>query len=126
MLLMSGFAAIALILVTIGIYGVVTYSVAQRTREIGIRMTLGADPDSVVWMVLRGGMTLAVAGIALGTAAAAELSPALASLLFGVKPLDPLTFGSVALLLLIVAALATWVPARRATRVDPAVALRCE
>jgi predicted permease len=126
MLLMSGFAAMALVLATIGIYGVVAYSVARRTREIGIRMTLGADPRAVVWMVLRGGLTLAVIGIALGTVAAAALSPALTSLLFGVKPLDPLTFASVSFLLLVVTALATYVPARRATRVDPSVALRCE
>ena len=126
MLLMSGFAAMAMVLATIGIYGVVALSVARRTREIGIRMALGADPRSVVWMVLRGGLTLAVIGIALGTVAAAALSPALTSLLFDVKPLDPLTFASVAFLLLVVTALATYVPARRATRVDPSVALRCE
>jgi putative ABC transport system permease protein len=126
MLLMASLAAMALLLAVIGIYGVVAYSVAQRTQEIGIRLALGAHPSAVVGMIVRGGLGLAAVGIAIGTAAAAALAPALRSLLFGVKPFDAPTFASVALLLFAVAALATYVPARRATKVDPMTALRNE
>ena len=126
MLLMASLAAMALLLAAIGIYGVVAYSVAQRTQEIGIRLALGASPSAVVGMIVRGGLGLAIVGVAIGTAAAAALAPALESLLFGVKPLDAPTFASVAVLLLAVAALATYIPARRATQVDPMTALRNE
>ena len=126
MLLMASLAGMALLLAAIGIYGVVAYSVAQRTQEIGIRLALGADGRAVVGMILRRGMALAGAGVAIGTAAAAALAPMLGALLFGVKPLDAPTFVSVALLLLAVAALATYLPARRATKVDPMLALRQE
>jgi putative ABC transport system permease protein len=126
MLLMAGLAAMALLLAAIGIYGVVAYSVAQRTQEIGIRLALGADGGAVVGMIVRRGMALAGLGVVIGTCAAAALAPLLGALLFGVKPLDPPTFASVALLLLGVAALATYVPARRATKVDPMLALRSE
>jgi putative ABC transport system permease protein len=126
MLLMAGFAAIAVLLAVVGLYGLIAYSVAQRTREIGIRMAMGAMAGGVVRMIVRDGMVLAASGVAIGTAAAAALAPALGTLLFGVKPLDPPTFAGVAALLLAVAAVATWVPARRATRIDPTRALRAE
>jgi len=126
MLLMTGFSLIALVLAAIGIYGIASYSVAQRTQEIGIRMALGADASNVALMVLRGALLLALIGICIGSVAAVALAPLLRSLLFGVKPVDPLTFASVAVLLLIVAAIATYIPARRATKVDPMVALRYE
>jgi putative ABC transport system permease protein len=126
MALMSGFAAIAVLLASVGLYGLLAYSVAQRTREIGIRMAMGAAAGSVVRMILREGLMLAAVGILLGAVAAALLAPALRSLLFGVEPLDVPTFLAVATLLLVVAALATWVPARRATMVDPTTALRAE
>jgi putative ABC transport system permease protein len=126
MLLMASLAAMALLLAAIGIYGVVAYSVAQRTQEIGIRLALGANATAVVGMIVRSGMTLAAIGVALGAIAAAAVAPMLRSLLFGVKPVDAPTFAAVALLLLAVAALATYVPARRATKVDPMTALRAE
>ncbi len=124
MLLMAGFAAIALLLAAIGIYGMVAYAVAQRTHEIGIRLAVGASASDVVSMIVREGATLALAGLALGTAAAAALAPTLRALLFGVRPLDPATFAAVAALLMAVALLATYLPARRATRLDPLAALR--
>jgi putative ABC transport system permease protein len=126
MLLMASLGAVALLLAAVGIYGVVSYSVAQRTQEIGIRLALGADPATVVAMIVRSGMGLAALGVALGAAGAAALAPMLQSLLFGVKPLDAPTFAAVSLLLLAVAALATYIPARRATQVDPMTALRTE
>lgn len=123
---MGAFAGVALLLAAIGIYGVTGYSVAQRTREIGIRMALGADARATVVMVLRSGLSLAGAGVATGVGAAALLAPTLEALLFGVKPLDPLTFVTVPVVLLAVAPAATYVPARRATKVDPMLALRSE
>jgi putative ABC transport system permease protein len=126
MLLMAAFAFLALLLASIGIYGVTSYAVAQRTREIGIRIALGADAHATARMVLRSGLRLAALGVAIGTAAAAVLAPALGALLFGVKPLDGPTYAAVALMLMIVAAGATWIPARRATKVDPMLALRAE
>ncbi len=126
MLMMAGFAGMALLLAAIGIYGVVAYSVAQRTQEIGIRTALGADAGRVVRLVLREGLALAALGVAIGTVAAAALAPMLKTLLYGVKPLDAPTFAAVAVLLLSVAVAATYVPARRAARVDPTLALRSE
>jgi putative ABC transport system permease protein len=126
MLMMTGFGAIALLLAAIGIYGLISYSVAQRTQEIGIRMALGASAAGVARMVLRRALLLAVFGVAVGAIAAAAVAPLLKALLFGVKPLDGLTFALVAAGLLIVAALASYLPARRATKVDPMVALRYE
>jgi putative ABC transport system permease protein len=126
MLLMAAFAGGALVLAVIGIHGVVAYSVAQRTREIGIRVALGADAAGVVAMILRGGIRIALLGVVIGTAAAVACAPMLEALLFGIAPLDVPTFVSVALLLLFVAIVATYIPARRATRVDPVVALRSE
>ena len=124
--LIGSFAAIALILAMVGLFGQISYSVAQRTREIGIRMALGADPRDVLRLVLGQGMLLTVSGLFAGLLATLALTRLLSDLLFGVTPTDPWTFAAVACLLSGVAMLATYIPARRATRVDPLVALRYE
>jgi len=124
--LISVFAMVALLLAAVGIYGVMSYAVAQRTQEIGIRMALGAGQESIVQMVLRNGAALALAGVAIGLAAAFFLARLISSLLFQTSAADPPTFGVVPLLLLGVAMLASYLPARRAARVDPMVALRYE
>jgi predicted permease len=124
--LMGGFAAIALVLAAVGIYGVLSYLVARRTHEIGIRLAVGADRSQVLAMVLRQGLTLAGAGIAAGVVAAFLLSRVMQSLLYEVQPADPLTFALVPLALVVVAFVASAVPAFRATRVSPLVALRTE
>lgn len=126
LMLLSLFAASALLLAAVGIYGTVSYSVAQRSREIGIRMALGASARDVLRMVLRQGIALALGGVALGLIGSAGLTWLLSSMLFGVHPTDPLTLACVAALLTGVAVLASYLPARRATRVDPLVALRYE
>jgi putative ABC transport system permease protein len=125
-LLVTIFAALALALAVVGIYGVMSYTVSQNTRELGIRMALGAQAKDVLRLVIGQGVLLASLGVALGLAGAIGLTRLLKTLLFGVTPTDPLTFASVALLLLVVALLACWIPARRAARVDPMIALRCE
>jgi putative ABC transport system permease protein len=125
-LLMAVFAASALLLSAIGIYGVIAYSVAQRTQEIGVRIALGATPMGVVRMVLGQGGRLAVVGIALGLGGAAGLTPLLQRMLFGVDPSDPVTFASAALVIGAVAIVACIVPAFRAAQVDPVIALRQE
>ena len=120
------FAALALLLAAVGIYGVMAYSVAQRTREIGIRVALGAQRGEVVRLLLCQGVGYAALGVILGVAGAFALTRLMTSLLYGVQPADPLTFVCVTLLLGCVALLACYFPARRAMRVDPIVALRSE
>ncbi len=126
MFLMSIFAALALVLAAVGTYGVMAYSMAQRTHEIGIRMALGARPADVLRMVVGQGMALAALGLALGIAGALEATQLLASQLYGVKPTDPVVLALVVVLLALVSFLACYIPARRAARVDPLVALRYE
>jgi ABC-type antimicrobial peptide transport system permease subunit len=119
-------AAVALLLGIVGIYGVISYVATQRTREIGIRMALGAAARDVSRLFVRQGLVLTAVGVVLGLVAAAALTRAMTALLFGVSALDPLTYGGVALGLAFVALAATYLPARRASRVDPAAALRWE
>jgi len=126
MVLLGTFAAMAVLLAALGIFGVMSYAVVQRSREIGIRVALGAHPRDVLRMVLRHALVLSVIGVAAGLAVALALSRAIGSLLFQLSPTDPATLAAVALLLTAVALLASWLPARRATRVDPLIALRSE
>src|SRR5207244_801599 len=124
MLLLSGFAAAALLLAAVGIYGTVAQTVAQRRHEIGVRMALGASPSAALALVFRQGFVLVSAGIAIGSVAAAALTQWMRKMLFGIHPLDPAAFAGAALALAAFAALACYIPARRATRVDPLAALR--
>jgi len=126
MLLLTTFGAVALLLAAIGIYGLMAYSVAQRTQEVGIRMALGADRDTIRKLVVWQGMKLAFVGVAAGIAASFGLSRLLSAFLFGVKPWDPAVFVSAPLILTAIALLAVWLPATRASRVDPMEALRKE
>jgi predicted permease len=124
--LIGGFGLIGLLLAAIGLYGVVSYHVGQRTREIGIRIALGAGARAVIGMVVRHGARLATIGIAVGVIIAVAATRFMSSMLFGVSATDGTTFSIVCLLLIAVALLASWLPARRATRVDPTIALRAE
>jgi ABC-type antimicrobial peptide transport system permease subunit len=124
--LLGTFAALAASLAALGLYGVLSYAVAQRTRELGIRLAIGAQKRDLFRLVVGGGMKLALIGMALGVAAAIGLTRVLTSMLYGVAPNDPLTFAGVIMLLGAVALLANYLPARRATQIDPMVALRYE
>ncbi len=123
---LAGFAGLAVLLAAVGIYGVMAYAVSQRTREMGVRMALGANAGNVLRMILGQGLRLAIVGVALGLAASFALTRLMSGLLFGVKPSDPETFFVVTCALLAVAVVACWIPAHRATRVDPVIALRYE
>ncbi|HSL55064.1 MAG TPA: FtsX-like permease family protein, partial [Pyrinomonadaceae bacterium] len=124
--LLSLFAGIALVLAIVGIYGVMSYSVTQRTHEIGIRMAIGARPIDVFKMILGNGMKLALIGVAVGLAGAFILTRLMATMLFGVEPTDAMTFGGITLLLITVTLLACYLPGRRATKVEPTISLRYE
>jgi len=124
--LAGAFGILALLLAAVGLYGVLAYSVSRRTREIGIRMALGARRVDVVRMILQRGIRLTVIGCAIGLLLAAGASQALVVFLFGVTPLDPAVFGAAATLFAVIGLAACYLPARRATTVDPLVALRCE
>ena len=124
--LIAIFAAMALVLASLGLYGVISYSVRQRTREIGVRITFGAHEGDIIRLVLRQGLTVAVSGIALGLIVAFALTRLVSSLLVGVSATDPVTFLGIPALLLAVSVVASYIPARRAMKVDPVEALRGE
>jgi len=126
MILLGVFAALALALACVGIYGVISYFVGQRTQEIGIRMALGAQRSDIVYLVLGEGTKMALLGAAVGTVASLILTRLMAKQLFGVSAQDPLTYASVVVVLMLVAVVACYIPARRAVRVDPMTSLRCE
>jgi putative ABC transport system permease protein len=125
-LLIGIFGALALLLASIGLYGVMSFAVSRRTREIGIRMALGAQAADVFGLVLRQGLGMVLVGLVIGLAAAGVVTRLLTSFLFGIKPLDPITFVVISFLLVLVAVAACFIPAHRATKVDPLVALRYE
>jgi len=126
MLLLAIFAALALVLAAVGIYGVMSYTVAQQTREIGIRIALGAKPRDVLKMTVKQGLKLVGLGLVIGLPSAFILTRVMASLLFGISATDPITFLSISLVVLAVALLASYLPALRATKVDPMIALRAQ
>jgi ABC-type antimicrobial peptide transport system permease subunit len=122
--LLAAFAAIAMLLASIGIYGVTAHAVSQRTQEVGVRMALGAQRADVLWLILRQHLRPALIGMVLGLAGAVSLARFLESMVYGVRATDPLTFAAMGMALLVVAVAACWIPARRATQVDALVALR--
>ncbi len=124
--MLGAFAAVAMLLGTVGIYGVVSYTVAQRTHEIGVRMALGAGTGNVLSLIVGHALKLTIIGVVVGLPAAFVLSRLTESLLFGVTPTDPATFVAIPLLLVAAATLASYIPARRATKIDPVIALRYE
>jgi ABC-type antimicrobial peptide transport system permease subunit len=126
MVLLAAFAALALLLASVGIYGVIAYIVGQRTQEIGIRMALGAHRLDVLRLMLWEGMRLALIGVAIGIAAGLALTRLMAKMLYGISATDPLTFSGVVMILLLVAVAACYLPARRAARINPMQALRSE
>ena len=126
LVLLASFAALALVMAAVGVYGVISYAVRQRTHELGIRMALGATAPDVLKLILSQGLRLALMGVAIGLLVAFALTRWMESLFFGVRPTDPLTFGMIAGVLLTVSLLACWIPARRAMKVDPMISLRCD
>jgi putative ABC transport system permease protein len=124
--LLVSFAVLALVLAGIGVYGSINYSTRQRTHEIGLRMALGAQSGDVLRMIVGHGLMLALTGIAIGLIASFALTRLMKGLLFGISATDPITFAGISLLLTLIGLLASWIPARRATKVDPLVALRYE
>jgi ABC-type antimicrobial peptide transport system permease subunit len=126
MFLLGLFASLALLLATVGLYGVLNYDVSQRTREIGIRGAIGATRAQIVQMILRQGLAKAGLGLAVGLVGAVFFTRLLRNMLFDISPTDPVAYGAVTALLLLVALAASWLPARRAAKVDPVIALRAE
>jgi putative ABC transport system permease protein len=124
--LVAGFAVLVLVLAAIGIYGLVSQNAASRTNEMGVRLALGARSGDLVRMILRQGFALAAIGSVIGLAGAAALSRAMSGFLYGGSSLDPAVYAGVSALMTVLALLAAWLPARRASRVDPTAALRCE
>jgi putative ABC transport system permease protein len=126
LVLLAAFAGVALVLAAVGVYGVMTYAVSRRLHEIGVRLALGAEPFAVVRMVVREGMSVALTGAAIGVVGALLLTRSMSGFLYGVRSADPLTFAAVCLVLVGAALVATYLPARRASRIDPLLALRPE
>jgi ABC-type antimicrobial peptide transport system permease subunit len=126
MVLLDSFAILALLMASLGLYGVISYLVERRTQELGIRIALGAQSRSVLRLVIGDGLKMAVTGVAVGLLAAFGLTRLLTGMVYGVSTTDPATFAAIAILLIVIASLASYLPARRATKVDPLVALRYE